>query len=120
VQARASGLAVPGGLIHDWIGIVFVPAATIDAVLATLQNYNSADKTYAPEVVRSKILNHDDDHFRVFLRLRKHSLITVVLDVIYDVQYVRLDPLRAESRSQSIRLTDVEKPGTPDKMVSRS
>ncbi|MGB6074153.1 MAG: hypothetical protein WBG29_00805, partial [Candidatus Acidiferrales bacterium] len=30
----------PGGLIHDWIGIVFVPGVSLREALATLQDYN--------------------------------------------------------------------------------
>jgi hypothetical protein len=113
VQPRAAGLQVQDGMIHDWVAVAFIPGATIETVLATLQNYNSAQNVYAPELVRSKILSHDNDHFRVFLRFHQHSLTSVVLDVLEEVQYTRLDALHAHSRSQSIRITDVINPGTP-------
>jgi hypothetical protein len=112
VKPRAAGLQVQDGMIHDWVAVAFVPGATIDSVLATLQNYNSAQNVYAPELVRSKILSHDHDHFRVFLRFHQHSLTSVVLDVVEEVQYTRVDARHAYSRSQSIRITDVINPGT--------
>jgi hypothetical protein len=113
VKPRAAGLQVQDGMIHDWVAVAFIPGATIDTVLATLQNYNSAQNVYAPELVRSKILSHANDHFRVFLRFHQHSLTSVVLDVVEEVQYTRLDARHAYSRSQSIRITDVINPGTP-------
>jgi hypothetical protein len=32
-------LAVPGGMIHDWIGAVFIPSSSIEQVMATLSDY---------------------------------------------------------------------------------
>lgn len=113
VQSRAAGLDIPGGMIHDWIGVVFIPNATLDEALAQIQNYNYYAQIYAPEINRSKILKHDGDKFTVSLRLQKKSFQTVVLDVVDEVQYSRLNPAQAYSRSQSIRITEVENPGSP-------
>jgi hypothetical protein len=39
---------VPGGMIHHWVGTVFVPGATIDQTLSVLQDYNRHERIYAP------------------------------------------------------------------------
>ncbi len=104
---------VKDGLIHDWVGATFIPGATLAGTLAFVQNYDGHKNFYAPEVVDSKLLSHDGDHFRVFLRLRKHKVITVVLDTEYDVRYRELDSHRAESRSYSTKISEIRDAGTP-------
>ena len=50
---------VRGGLIHHWIGAVFVPGVTLDSALALLRNYDEHQTIYRPEVMASKVLEHD-------------------------------------------------------------
>ena len=104
---------IPGGMIHDWRGIVFIPAAKLDQVLDVLQDYNLHATIYAPDVERSKIEARDGDHFRVFMRFRRHKVVTVVLNTEQDITYYRDSPTRAHSRSTAIRIREVADPGTP-------
>jgi hypothetical protein len=113
LQSYAAGLDIPGGMIHDWTGIVFVPNATLDGALAQIQNYDSYALIYAPAIIRSKLLRREGDDFTVALRLQRKSFRMVVLDVVSEAQYFRLASSRAYSRSHSIRIAEVENPGTP-------
>lgn len=103
----------PGGLIHHWVGAAFIADAKLDSVLGVLQDYDHHSQYYAPEVERSKIESHDDDHFVVFLRFRRHKVITVVLDTEHDVRYFHDSPTRAHSRSSATRIAQVENAGKP-------
>src|SRR5271170_3706100 len=94
-------IPVPGGLVHHWLGVVFIPGASLKQTLALLQNYDEHSRIYAPRVLRSKLIQHNGDDFKVFLRLRDKNIITVVLDTEYDVHYVHLDPARVYSNSYS-------------------
>lgn len=107
-------IPVPGGLIHHWIGTVFIPGATLMQTLAFLQDYDNQYKFYAPDVQRSKLLRRNGDDFKVFLRLRKHKVIAVVLDTEYDVKYSTLGQDRAASDSRSTRIAEVENPDKPN------
>lgn len=107
-------LEIPDGLIHDWIGAVFVPGETLDTVLAVLQDYDHHKNIYKPEVVDSKLLSRDGDHFRVYLRLKKTQIVTVVLATEHDAQYTRLDAKRCASRSHSTRIAELDNPGKKD------
>lgn len=104
---------ITNGLVHDWIGATFIPGVTLAQTLAFLQNYDNHKKVYAPEVADSKLLSRDGGRFRVYLRLRKHKIITVVLNTEYDVMYQSLSSTRAASRSYSTRISELEDPGTP-------
>src|SRR6516165_5075253 len=70
---------VPKGLIHDWIGAAFIPGSNIQEILAVIQNYDNHKNTYKPEVIDSKLISREGNDFKVYLRLLKKKIITVVL-----------------------------------------
>ena len=107
-------IVCPGGMIHHWVGVVFIPGAKLDDVLGVLEDYDHQSTIYSPDVERSKIESHDGDYFRVFLRFRRHKVITVVLDTEHDVRYFHDAPGRAHSRSSAVRIAEVENPGKSD------
>jgi len=104
-------IACPGGMIHHWTGVVFIPAARVEDVLGVLEDYNRHSAYYAPDVERSKLESREGDHFRVFLRFRRHKVITVVLNTEHEVQYFHYAPGRAHSRSSAVRIAEVENAG---------
>lgn len=113
-QNGGKPIPCPGGMIHHWVGLVFIPGANLEDVLALLEDYDYQSTYYAPDVQRSKIESRDGDHFRVFLRFRRHKVITVVLNSEHDVHYFRDAPGRAHSRSSATRIAEVENPGESD------
>ena len=107
-------IVCPGGIIHHWVGLVFIPGAKLEDVLAMLEDYDRHSVYYAPDVERSKIESRNDDHFRVFLRFRRHKVITVVLDTEHEIDYFHDGPGRAHSRSSAVRIAEVANPGKND------
>jgi len=107
-------IACPGGIIHHWTGVVFIPGAKLEDVLAMLEDYDKHSVYYAPDVERSKIESRNGDHFRVFLRFRRHKVITVVLNTEHDIEYFHDGPGRAHSRSSAVRIAEVENAGKSD------
>lgn len=102
-----------GALVHDWIGAVFVPGATLAETLASVQDYNRNKITHRPEVIDSKLLAHNGNDFRIYLRLMKKKVITVVLDTEHDVRYFPVDATFCHSRSYSTKIVEVDNPGKP-------
>ena len=111
---KGNPIVCPGGMIHHWVGVVFIPGAKLDDVLGVLEDYDHQSTIYSPDVERSKIESHDGDHFRVFLRFRRHKVITVVLDTEHDIRYFHDAPGHAHSRSSAVRIAEVENPGKSD------
>lgn len=107
-------IACPGGIIHHWAGVVFIPGAKLNDVLSMLEDYDKHYIYFGPDVERSKIESRDGDHFRVFLRFRRHKVITVVLNTEHDIQYFHDGPGRAHSRSYTVRIAEVENAGKKD------
>jgi hypothetical protein len=119
LETRDGGaeIAVPGGMIHHWVGLAFIPGAHVDDVLAILEDYDRQSVYYAPDVERSKIESRDGDHFRVLLRFRRKKVVTVVLDTEHDVRYFRDSPTMAHSRSSTVRISQLENPGGKDERL---
>ena len=105
---------VPDGMIHHWIGTAFVSGATIDQALTVLQSYDKHQQIYAPTVAGSKLLAHDGDRFRFFLRFMMKKVITVVVNSEHEARFRRPANDRAEGWIASTRIAEVENPGTPD------
>jgi hypothetical protein len=104
-------LHTPGALIHRWVGTAFIPGASLQQVLGLLQEYDRHCVYFSPDVTESKMLEHSGDDYKVYLRLTRKKIITVVLDTEYQVHYERLDGARAQSRSYSTRIAEVEHAG---------
>ena len=62
--------------------------------LALVQDYDNHKQIYKPEVIDSKLLSHHGNDFKIYLRLLKKKIITVVLDTDHDVHYSPLGPTR--------------------------
>lgn len=105
---------VPDGLIHDWIGAVFIPRTNLQKTLALVEDYNNHKNIYKPEVIDSRLLNRNGNDFKIFLRLLKKKVLTVVLNTEHEVRYFALDRARWHSRSYSTRIAEVENAGKPD------
>src|SRR6516162_7305233 len=48
---------VKDGLVHDWVGTIFLQGVSLERTLAQVQDYNRHKDQYKPEVVDSKILS---------------------------------------------------------------
>jgi len=103
----------PDALIHHWVGIIFIPGASLGQVLALLRDYDHHHEYYQPEVARSKTVEHSGNDFKIYYRLTRKKIITVVLDTDYDVHYHAMDAARAFSDSHATRIAQIEHPGEP-------
>jgi hypothetical protein len=107
-------IKVTGGLIHDWTGCAFIPGATLARTLAQVQNYDHHKDIYKPEVIDSRLLSRNGDDFKIYLRLLKKKVITVVLNTEHDVRYFPVSPTRARSYSHTTKIAEVENVGRKD------
>ena len=105
---------VPDGLIHDWVGTVFIPGATLDRTLAMVQDYNHHKDVYKPEVLDSRVLSHSGNDFHIYMRLLKKKVITVVLNTEHDVKYTKVDASSWRSVSRTTKISEVENAGKPN------
>jgi len=116
LQTRNAGekIEIPDGLVHHWVGIVFIPGATLERVLSVIQDYDNHQVIYRPYVRRSKLLHRDGNDFRFSLQFYRKAIVTVVLNVEFQAHYEQTHPGRAQGRSYSTRIAEVADAGEPD------
>lgn len=106
------GKSVPGGLLHDWVGTVFIPNRTPSEVIEQLRDYEHHSSLF-PEVVRGRILSANGNNLKVYLRIRKKNVLTVNLNTEYDVQLKQM----GEDRmlwSHSTKVTEIDNADGPN------
>lgn len=108
--AGAQDIEVPGGLLQDWLGMMFIPGTSIAGVRAVLQDYPNYKNFYQPEVIESKEISHHGDEYEIFLRLYEKHILTVVLNANYRVRYRMLGAKRMYVDSHSTRIAEVQDP----------
>jgi len=108
---------VPNGLIHDWIGAALVTGTTVQNTLELIQDYDNHKNIYKPEVIASKLISHHENDFKIYLRLLKRKIITVVLDTDHDVHYRSIDQSRWVCHSYTTRVAEVQDAGSAKEMI---
>ncbi len=105
-------IEAPNGLIHHWVGVVFIPKVSVKEAVALMQDYNHHSKYFAPAIARSKMLEHDGNRFKVALRFHVKKVITVTMDTENEAEFFHPSPDRAHSRIRSTRTTEIADAGT--------
>jgi hypothetical protein len=108
-----SAIAVPEGMVHHWRGSVFIPDASVDQVLARVAHPGPGDIAQ-DDVIGFRVLDRGPGSLRLFLRLRRTQIVTVVYNTEHAVRYTRHGAGRATSRSVATRIAEVAAPATPD------
>lgn len=108
----ATGVELPGALIHDWRGTAFLSGVTLADYERVLRDFKAYPRHWAPEVVRASVLQQEGDSYQVAMRMMQHHIFTVVLDATYDVTFGRLDAQHGSSISRSTRISEISAPGT--------
>ncbi len=109
--------SIPGGMVQDWVGAVFIPGATLAEAESVHRDYADYGKIYAPDISHPKVLSHDGNRYVVSYRITEKKFLTAVVDVVNEVRYIPLGPrkLAVWSESQSVR--QVDHAGTPSEVV---
>jgi hypothetical protein len=105
-------IALPGGLIQDWMGAVFIPKTTLKETLSVVQDYPQHPQIYKPDVADVKVLSHAGDDFAIRTRVVKSKFfISDVVDIDNQIHFVPLDSKRVYSRSASQRVVEISNAG---------
>jgi hypothetical protein len=95
-----------GGQLYDWIASEFIPGASLDRLVAMLQDYDHRPQYFPETISASKLLcRTGKDRFRYSMRLKDPA----VIDVESDVTWERVDPHRWRCRSLSTAVSEVGK-----------
>lgn len=101
-----------GAMLHHWRGTAFVAGATAADFDHLLRDFPAYPRTYAPQVIRARVLSGGGDHLQAAMRVQQQHVITVVMDTTYDVRYAHLDAHHGSSASRSTHIAEIDSPGT--------
>jgi hypothetical protein len=105
--------SVEDGRIHHWVGAVFVPGVGLETLLRRLKQQAGHESEFYDDVVESRLLGKDGDRLRVFMKLRRTTLITVTYNTEHAVEYRNIGAARSSARSVATRIAELTEAGTP-------
>ncbi len=116
LETKAPGVSsdIPDGMIHHWVGLIFIPGVTLAQTLPVVKDYDRRAELYKPDVIASRTTSHHGDDFTMFLRLRQKKFTTVVFNTDYAVHWGKVSPNQVFSNSISTRIAEVKDPEKPD------
>ena len=105
---------VPSGLIHDWLGVGFVPNVTIEDIVRILRDYDRYKEIYKPGVIDSRSNGTDGVKDLFSMRLANKSVVAkTALDTDCEASYFRVDDRHWYGISNTTHIQEVDKFGTP-------
>ena len=104
-------IGIPSGMIHHWRGSVFIPGSDLEDILRRVEN-PTAENTKQEDVLASKILDRGPDFLKLYLKLQRSKIVTVVYNTEHLVRYSLQGTDRAWSSSVATKIAELEKPNT--------
>jgi hypothetical protein len=101
---------IPDGLMQDWVGDIFLEGTTLDRVRDMLLNFADYKNYFKQQIIESRLVKRDGDHFDAFLRLYKRQVTPIVLNTQLSAVYTSVDPSRAYVICRSTHLAEAAHP----------
>jgi hypothetical protein len=112
-DGEGSKIEVSGGMIHHWRGSVFVPGVDLGYVLARVENPVSQE-IRQEDVLQSSVLERGDGYLKLYLKLQRSKIVTVVYNTIHEVRYQRRQDDQACSSSKAVKIAELSHPNSPE------
>jgi hypothetical protein len=105
---------VPNGLVHHWIGAVFIPGATMDGLLGVVHDYDNYQRVYRPVVTSSRTLARSEtsQEFQMVWQ-RKILFISAATQGHYHAHDVVIDAHRGYSVAETKEVREIVDYGHP-------
>ncbi len=106
-------VAISDGLIHDWVGTVFIPHTTVQKVRSVLQDFGRHSQIY-PNIVDSRLIQREGNNLVGYWRVKwKYPPLTVVLDIQQEAHWREVAPGKWVCHAYAKNISEVENAGTP-------
>jgi hypothetical protein len=100
---------VPTGLIHDWMGAVFLPETKLEDVLGVVRDYAHYKDYYNPSVVDSRTIQQGPATDRFSMLLMNQALfLKTALENECESHFVQAGQGRWYSTSSTVRVQEIE------------
>jgi hypothetical protein len=99
---------VPAGLIHHWVGAMFVPNTPLDQVMSVLATYERYSEWYKPLITKAAVLERDGDNVKLTaVAVQKAFSVTAAVETDDEVKIVRPAPNRALITTTAVRIQEI-------------
>jgi hypothetical protein len=95
-------------MIHHWRGSVLIPGVTLDFLFSRISDPGLED-TRQEDVLDSRVLEKTPEQLRLFLKLQRSKIVTVVYNTEHRVRYRRHEPGQASSSSIATKIAELER-----------
>jgi hypothetical protein len=109
---------VPQGLIHDWIGVMFVPNSSLDQAMKVLDSYDRYSDIFHSLIRKTSVMERSQDAAKIeVLAVQKAFSVTAAVETDEEIQIVRLAPNKVCIRGSSTRIQEIANYGQPSEHV---
>jgi len=112
-NSQGEKIQVPEGMIHHWGGSVFIPGVDLAFVFSRVAD-PTAQEIRQEDVLQSKVLVRKPGYLRLFLKLQRSKIVTVVYNTEHEIQYQRRSENRAWSNSKAVKIAELANPNSPE------
>lgn len=89
---QGQAIEIPEGELQDSIGWLFLEGATMERVRDMILNFADYKTYFKDQIIDSKQVSRDGNHFESFLRFYKRQVTPIILNVKQSVLYTAYDP----------------------------
>ena len=98
---------ITDGLIHDWLGAVYIPHTDLARLLEILRDFDNHKNIY-PEVADSRTIRRSGNDVTGYWRLQRKGMVPVVLNVEQDAHYQEVSPGKWMCRAYARNITEID------------
>jgi hypothetical protein len=108
-------LLVPHGLIHHWIGAVFIPGARIKDLANVVGDYGKYSEMYRPSLIKAELLDSTADEQKLsILWVQRVLLVTAAFYTELDSKFCELNSRQGYMTFTTTRVQQIENYGEKD------
>jgi hypothetical protein len=107
-------ISIPDGIVHHWVGMAFIPNSKLTSVLQVAQDYDHRAELYKPDVIAAKLIWHQGNDYKIFMRLYQTKFTTLVLNTEYQIHWSEIDSNHIYCNSYSTKIAEAVDPSKPD------
>jgi hypothetical protein len=109
---------VPQGLIHHWVGVMFVPNVSLDQVMRVLNSYDRYGDIYKPLIRKVSVIEQAGDTVTLnVVAVQKAFSVTAAVETDEQIQVARPTPNRVCITANSVRIQEIANYGQPSEHV---
>jgi hypothetical protein len=99
---------VPQGLIHHWIGVMFIPNTSLDQAMRVLNNYDRYSDMYKPLIRKTSLMEQAGDTAKLnVIAVQKALSVTAAVETDEEIRIARPAPNRVCITANSVRMVEI-------------